>query len=180
MDTGSQVTFRCRYCGGEAVRNKNTYFALCPYCGMQVGFDELKEEAQVEFYRQRAQDLEQSSQGYFANRDKLKAWLKLRNRFYIFIFVMHFFAWLLIGYDAQTEQETHMWLGMICLIFALVVGGVFLPLMAMDYPEFNILTGQVEKGRKGKMALKLIGTCLLLCVGSVILAFVVIAIFSVI
>ncbi len=176
MNDQDQVTFRCRYCGGEAIRGKDTYFAVCPYCGMQVGFDELKEEAQVEYYRQRVQNLEQSTQGYFANREKLRHWIRRRNLFLTIFTIVHFLSWLLMAYGAQIESDDTMAMGAIGIVFTIIVALTFLPLMAISYPEYNILTGQIDKGMKHKVLLKSFGLTALFFGAVMMLAFIIIAI----
>ena len=68
------VTITCPHCGGQVDRVDNAFFAKCPYCGIEVAFNEIKEEVQVGEYRERidtAIELQENCQFYAKNKESM-------------------------------------------------------------------------------------------------------------
>ena len=54
------VLIKCPNCGGNIERQKGEYFSKCPYCGAEVCFDEIKEEAQLGVLKDKIDILEKN------------------------------------------------------------------------------------------------------------------------
>ncbi|MBP3204044.1 MAG: hypothetical protein J6M66_01330 [Lachnospiraceae bacterium] len=149
------VAIQCPNCGGRMERKEKEYFAKCPYCGSEVCFDEIKEEVQVDVYRDKAAELEQENNLYKENQKALQRWLRIRNIVFVITGLCHFLGFAIFAYD--TESEAVLWIGMIFLIIAWTVFFVFMPALSLSYPNYNIVTGKKESIYKWKMWLKLSG-----------------------
>ena len=170
------VNLKCPNCGGRIERPDNEYFANCPYCGTEVAFDEIKEEASLERYRDRIDELERSSDAVKKGRIEIRKWMKLRNITLAVMSFCNFAAFSLVGYDLESKSDTRTGIGVIfflltwaCLFFAL-------PILSYMYPLYNIISGKIDKGARWKVWLKLTAVAIGLLVLSAILAYIFISI----
>ena len=159
------VSLQCPSCGGKVVRQKNEYFATCPYCGVEVCFDEIKGEAQkgqidelkdsVERYRQQEELMD-------AGRRSLKRWNMWRNILYVSITFLVFLGFLFVGVsnDPDPAHDTLVGIGSVIMIFAIMIffsGPVYL---GLSYPDYDIVYGKRGASDKLMMCLKLAAICL--------------------
>ncbi|MBR1470829.1 MAG: hypothetical protein IJ600_04210 [Lachnospiraceae bacterium] len=168
------VSIECPKCAGEVRRKKQEYFAKCPYCGTEVCFNEIREEAQVTRFREQAEILSGQKASYEARVKELKHWEKMRNIFMVIITVCNLIGWCCFGYATEMgdalENEVPQWIGMLFLCVAFVCLLIFIPILGGIYPDYDLLTGEKKAGARIKMSLKLIGVTVLLCMGTIIIA----------
>ena len=165
------ITLNCPNCGGVIQRKIDQYFVRCPYCGSEVAFDGIKEEAQLNGYKMRINDLEQSENADRKNREDMLRWIKARNIFMIIMSIAHFLSFSIVGYQVSIDGDNWIGLG---AIFFLISYGIYLfvnPFLAAIYPAYNALSKRTEKGGKVIMWLKLMAIGFGLQLLAVILAF---------
>ena len=157
------VTIECPNCGAPVERKEGEYFGTCPFCGVEVGFDEMKEEVQFVEMQNRINILENQDRVDFINRDVLKKWLKKRNIIFTIMFIMQFIAFSLIG--TSDYDSGGMALGVIIMLIVLGIG-FFSPItLAGQFPGYIDVYGKPDQSSKAKlkMWLKLfiIAVCLI-------------------
>ena len=154
---GNIVAITCPHCGGQVQRANNEYFAKCPYCGIEVAFNEIKEEAQLGAYKDRLNVLEQNESIDTAKRLEMQKWVMIRNIVLVVISLLTFLAFVLVGMSTMMGIETFVGLGSICLLLAL--GGTLaaVPSLSVNYPGYNALYRTNEKFGKLTMMFKLGG-----------------------
>lgn len=169
------IKLSCPSCGGSVTRKKTEYSAKCPYCGNEIGFDDLKEEAQVEYYNEKIKTMEKSKEEENSNRMNLKNWMRFRNGMFVIMTVIHTIGWTAVG--KSRGEDSMMWIGMLLLIAAWTILFLVTLLLAVAYPNVDIYTGKSKDGSKGvtflKIYLKLVGTGLLLCMSTVFIAWII-------
>lgn len=89
------ITLECPNCGAKVVRQKNEYFATCPYCGVEVCFDEIKGEAakgQIDELKDSVEGYKKEKEIIDEGRENLKRWSRWRNILYASITGLVFFG----------------------------------------------------------------------------------------
>ena len=165
------VSVECPNCGGQVQRKENDYFGVCPYCGTEIAFDEIREEAQLTGYRERLDKLELDSSIDSANKQTLLKWLRIRNICFIVLAICTFLGFAFAGCPAAEEQEFYVGVGAILMLIAGVILIGAIPYISSNYPEYNILRGKIEKGAKLKMYITLMLTAIGVCLVAAFLAY---------
>ena len=94
------ITLECPNCGAKVVRQKNEYFATCPYCGVEVCFDEIKGEAakgQIDELKDSVEGYKKEKEIIDEGRENLKRWSRWRNILYASITCLVFFGFFFIS-----------------------------------------------------------------------------------
>jgi endogenous inhibitor of DNA gyrase (YacG/DUF329 family) len=180
------ITINCPYCGGQVTRNRYDYFANCPYCGREIAFDEIKEEAELDLYRDRIVELQHNNSAFEQNRrqeeesrQKLRRCIKRRNIAFTVMTLMHGLGFAIVG-GVQDEDSDLMVIGVTLLMAAwgtLIASVILLPLA---YPSYNYLTGENRPVNRFSLFLKLTVTAIALCTLSLLVGFIVLAILGLI
>ena len=162
---GNIVAITCPHCGGQVQRSNNEYFAKCPYCGIEIAFNEIKEEAQLGAYKERLDVLEQSENADTAKRLELQKWIRIRNIVFVIICFLIFAAFLLVGISRNLGIRTIAGIGGLCMFLACLGMMIGVIALAYNYPGYNALYKTNEKFGRLKMAFKLAaaGIGLMLC-----------------
>ena len=84
------VEIECPNCGAPVERKQGDYFGKCPFCGVEIGFDEMKEEVQFGEMQNRINILENRDAVDMSHRRSLDRWLRSRN---IMMAVMGIFSY---------------------------------------------------------------------------------------
>ena len=156
------IEIQCPNCGGTVKRKQNDYFAVCPYCNSEIGFNELKEEAAVTGMRSRLETLDR----HFKNEQEFKTarrtWIKTTRIMLASATILFLFGFTMAGLGE--EDSAMLGFGVILLIFSLMIFLVGPILLAGSYTEFNDQTGTAENKGSGKllMWLRLMGISVLL------------------
>ena len=179
------IVINCPYCGGRVERRANEYFANCSYCGRKVAFDDIKEEAELDLYRDRIIELQHNNSAFEFNRrqeeesrQKLRKWIKRRNITFTVMTLLHGLGFSIVG--RVDEDSDMMVLGMTLLLAAwatLIAAVVLLPLA---YPSYNYLTGENRPVNRFFLFLKLSAICIALCMLSILIGCIILAIFDLI
>ena len=167
------VSIKCPNCGGHIEREENEFFAKCPFCGMEVGFDELSEESQIGGLRSEIDTLRRNEKEDTNRRRKLSRWIRLRNIAIGAIAVLHLLGFVLIGIaiDVEPRRETPMTFGVVFVMLAWI-GAVLAPVfLGLKYPDYNIITKKKERGGKFKAFIKILGINICLLVLSAFMAY---------
>ena len=171
----SMVTIECPKCGGQVKRKKNEYFAFCPYCGAEIGFDEIKEEAQLGKYIERIDTLEKNEQESRGNREQMSKWLKLRNGMLILMTTLNFLGTCVEAGASLIFPNVWDYLtwGALAGVLCAAAVGIWLigtPIVALRYPCYDVFQEKKEKAGRIKMLLLLAGIGVVLLAISMILA----------
>ena len=157
------VTIECPNCGGNVERRKGEYFGRCPFCGIEIGFDEMKEEVHFDNMQQKINALENQDRIDFINRNALSKWIKQRNAFFTIITIVHFIGFALV--ETRTQDSGEFRLGVILML--LTYGAVIFltPILSGKFPGYIDVYGRPDKSGKAKvkMWLKLFIIAFLLC-----------------
>lgn len=170
----SIISIECPNCGANVNRKENEYFATCPFCGSEVAFNELKEEAAAGDYIDRINELEEEKDNDEKIRLKLKNWYNMRNGLFAIVGLFHWIGFSIVGSHLNDRDDTVVGIGVIfCMISWICF--LFSPaLLAAIYPAYNVLTGKHETGGKFKMYFVLAGIELALIVLGTVLAYIVV------
>ncbi len=162
------VVINCPFCGGEMQRRNNDYHAYCPYCGREVCFDEIKEEAQLASYREKLVELQYSNSALMNHRQQeenlrqqLRSWIKRRNSFFIVITLLNAVGFSIIC--AVDEKSDLMGLGVTAVLAAWTILITSVIISTFSYPSYNFLTGNNEPVNRFALFFKLLGIGLALC-----------------
>ncbi len=152
---GDIIAIACPHCGGRVQRENNAYFAKCPYCGSEVAFNEIKEEAQIGAYRERLDVLEQYENTDRAKRLTMQKWTRNRNIVFAILSILNFLGFFFVGISSYTEDDN--WVGPGSILFLITFAGLLIavPYFAVNYPGYNALYKKDEKFGKLKMWVKL-------------------------
>lgn len=171
------VSIECPNCGAKIERKPGEYFVTCKYCGGEVCFDEIKEEAQIGRLKSKLDVLEKKDKDEEAVRKSLQSWVKKRN---ITLGIMSFlqcFGFFLVGCSGEDPADDGLvGLGSMCILAAIGMLIAAPIVLGALYPDYNILSGQKDSTARIKMWLKLFGISLCICLVSAILAFVILSI----
>lgn len=167
------VTITCPHCGGQVDRVDNAFFAKCPYCGIEVAFNEIKEEVQVGEYRERIDTLEHNENVDRQKRLTMQKWVLLRNIVLGALSFTNFMGFLLVGSVNMSGNEGPLGFGSI--LFLITIGGflIAIPALSVNYPGYNALYRKEEKFGKVRMFFQLGGVGLALLLVSAMLAYIV-------
>lgn len=167
------ILIECPHCGGQVERKEGEYFAKCPYCGKEVCFNEIKEEAQINVFKDKLNDLEQKNKVEQEHKEKLQKWLKARNAFFAVMAICNFAGFFLVGIsDAEDHaDDVKMMIGSVCMIIAWTLL-LFVPAaLGLAYPNYNILSGSPEPGGKLKEGVKLLAAGFGICAATTVIAY---------
>ena len=167
------VMIKCPNCGGNTERRDGEYFSKCPYCGTEICFDEIKEEAQIGALKNRLNTLEENDREVQSVRDRLKLFYKFRNIYFAVISLLMIFGFTIITFADSDDpaDETKLGLGSVSVLISLMIS-FFVPMMlAAYYPSYNIVTGKNDPKAKILMWIKLALISVGLLVLSMIIAF---------
>lgn len=176
------VKIQCPNCGAPIERKQGAYFGKCPYCGIETGFDEMKEEVQFGAMQNRINFLENQDQVDLAHRKALDKWLKGRNIMFIAIFIATFLAFILVGTNEnKTESEEFMTgigvISMILSFFTLLIGPIVAASVFPGYRSPNM--PQVPKeNSKVRMWLKLMVIGILIALAGAFTAYLIASFFG--
>lgn len=149
------VSIKCPNCGGMIKRQPNEYFARCQYCGGEVCFDEIKEEAVIGEYADRIEELERDKSVLQSRKKELKNWSKARNCFLGIMSICNLIGFVLIGASDGDDSSSVMILGAILVIIAITLFFAAIPILAAVFPSYDAFTGEKESGGRVKMLIKL-------------------------
>ena len=152
---GNIIAITCPHCGGHVERSNNEYFAKCPYCGIEVAFNEIKEEVQLGAYKERLNVLEQSESIDTSRRIEVQKWLVARNIVFGIICILTFAAFVLVGAATNFGVDTFVGIGSLCMFLACLGMMIGVPALSYNYPGYNALYRTNEKFGKLKMVFKL-------------------------
>ena len=178
MDT---IIINCPYCGGNMERRRNEYFAYCPYCGREVCFDEIKEEAMLGSYRDAISQLQTYNNALAYNqqqqelaRQKLRTWVRRRNILFTVMSLLHCIGFMLVctAPDADSDRTGF---GMLMMFAAWLTLIMTTALFALSYPQYDPLTGRSDPISRLGLLFKLFIVGIAMCalgmlVGVIILA----------
>ena len=142
---GEVIAITCPHCGGRVERVGNEYFAKCPYCGVEIAFNEIKEEAQVGAYRERIDVLEQNENTDREKRLTMQRWIRIRNIVFAVLNLTNFLGFVLVG--CETMGGIDKWVNIGALLMFVTCAGFLpaVPLLAFNYPGYNALYKKEEK-----------------------------------
>ena len=173
------VTIECPNCGAAVQRNKGEYFGKCPYCGVEVGFDEMKEEVQFVEMQNRINDLNWKITTDKQYKKQLAKWNKGRNRLY-FISCLFSTVGFLFAILSTEDDDAFITLGVSLILLALLTLFIGAPLKCIGYPalfEGNEDFASTKISRLG-LLVKVTGIGFLLLCGTALCSAIVYAIFS--
>ena len=170
----SIISIECPNCGANVNRKENEYFATCPFCGSEVAFNELKEEAVAGDYIDRINELEEEKDNDEKIRLKLRNWYKTRNGFFAFVGLFHCIGFGIVGAHLNDRDDTVVGLGVVFCMLSWICFLASPALLSATYPAYNVLTGKPEKGGRFKMYFILAGIELALIVLGTVLAYLVV------
>ena len=180
------IVINCPYCGGQVTRNRYDYFVNCPYCGREVAFDDIKEEAELDLYRDRIVELQHNNSAFEFNRrqeeesrQKLRKWIKRRNITFTVMTLLHGLGFSIVGSGVDDDSDM-MVLGMTFLLAAWATLIAAVALLPLAYPSYNYLTGENRPVNRFFLFLKLSAIGIALCMLSVLIGCMILAIFDII
>ena len=176
------VKIQCPNCGAPIERKQGAYFGKCPFCGVEIGFDEMKEEVQFGDMQNRINVLENQNQIVLAHRKALDKWLKGRTIMFIAVFITSFIGFMLVGTheDKTGTEEFITGIGVISMIlsfFTLFIGPIVAASVFPGYRSPNM--PQVPKeNSKVRMWLKLMAIGLLIALAGAFTAYLIASFFG--
>ena len=147
----SMISMECPNCGASVKRKKNQYFANCPYCGVEVAFDEIREESKGDV------------------RGQIIRWKRIRNICLSVIGVLCFCAFAFAG--AKSNGDILVGIGTVCMILAVTMIITAPIILGGKYPDYDILTDTMDRSAKIKMWAKLMFSSLVIYLLATIAAF---------
>ena len=158
------VTFTCPNCGENAERKQNDYFAKCPYCGAEIGFNDLKEEAAEDVYKQKVETLEQRSALEQKINSQAAKWVKFRNISLVVMGVLHTAGFAAFAIADYLDNETGRGIGVVPLLIAWFIGFFMLPGSCIFYPKYDLRTDRENNMIQVKQAVKVFAVALMVAV----------------
>lgn len=165
------VMIKCPNCGASVERREGEYFLKCPYCGMEVCFDDIKEEAQIGVLQNKLSAFEQNDIQVEAARQRLKSYCRMRNVSFGVMCLMTIVGFDLVSLAGDDDPQTG--LGALITLGAWGIAFFAPLLLALVYPGYNIMTGTTDKYKTVKMWLKLSLVTVGLIIVSLIVAFII-------
>ena len=160
------VSIECPNCGAKIERKDNEYFAKCPYCEVEVAFDEIKEEAQIGELKSKVRSLEKTAGEDEEWRSKHRKWRTMRNVGLAAVGVLNFCGFSLVGSSDALglKFETMLGFGAIFCLLSWILAFVLPFVLGKHYPAYDVLTAEEDKtaGLKAgvKMAFMVLGVLL--------------------
>ena len=173
------VSLTCPNCNGIVKRKNNEYFAKCPYCGSEVCFNDIKEEAVIGQMSQELRRMQTDKNLSDAKLAAVRRWVRMRNIVVILQALFGFFAMFLVTVSTKNGDPNEVFIasGSMCLIF----GTLFLFLMPLLLgafrPAYDPITGKDEKGMKVKALFATFGLQLAAGLLGIIIGVIVVALF---
>ena len=158
------VMIKCPNCGGQVNRKDTEFFGRCPYCGSEVAFDAVKEEVQLDIYRDKIDALERNNNLDELTRKSLVKWYRMRNIVLIVMCICICVGFCLVDKMVSSTDLTGFGVFLVIIGLGLVFAGP--PLIGFAYPSYNLLHQKEERAGKLMMWLKLTG----IFVGSALLS----------
>lgn len=166
----------CPHCGGRLERKKDEYFAKCPYCGSEIAFNDIKEEAQLGAYREKINTLEHNENIDTAKRLSMQKWVLGRNIVFTVMAVFNCIGFLLVGLEKDKERSPLIAVGSVLMLIAFLGWMVGTPFLSATYPGYNALYRKNEKFGKVKMWLKLCALTFAVFIASAFMAYIIMSI----
>ena len=165
------IEIQCPNCGGTIQRKKDEYFAVCPYCGGEVGFNELKEEAAVTGMHSKLESLDrhyQNEKEYMSVKARRKKGLLIS---YAIATLIYLTGAVLTSFGE--EDSPMLGAGVICILCAFAVYLTSAAVFASSFTVFNFEKGVSETSKPIRflMWLKLTGIGFLLVFLATVAAF---------
>ena len=175
------ISIQCPHCGAGVERKQNEYFGVCPYCGSEVCFDDIKAESEVADLRKKVSDLDWKITTDKQYKKQLAKWKKGRDRLYIISCLFSIVGFLFVMLSKEDDDD-FINIGMMLLIAAVLIIIIGAPLKCMGYPGFFEGTEDFKSTKTSRFGLfgKVTGIGLLLLCGSAFCSTIIYAIFSVI
>ncbi len=167
------VTIDCPHCGGRLERRKDEYFAKCPYCGSEIAFDEIKEEAQLGAYREKIDTLEHNENVDTVKRLSMQKWILARNIVFSVMAVFNCIGFLLVGLDKDKEESPLITIGSLLMFLVILCWMFGMPFLSAAYPGYNALYRKDERFGKVRMWLKLCVLSFAVFVASAFIAYII-------
>lgn len=165
------IEIQCPKCGAKVERKKDSYFAVCHYCGCEVCFDEAKAESEVAGLRGRVNDLGSRLNKEQQYKQELKKWKRKRNIMYAVTGTMSFFGFLFTTLSSNVDD------GYIAAGVTLILGALFgLLLTSIILCSFHPVPVDEKPSKVGGL-LNTLGTGFLLLCGAAFLSAIIYAIF---
>ncbi len=174
------ISIQCPHCGAAVERKENEYFGVCPYCGSEVCFDDIKAESEVTGLRKKVNDLDWKINTDKQYKKQLAKWKKGRNRTYI-VSCLFSTAGFLFSMLSKENDDAFINVGVGLLILAVLLILIGAPLHCMSYPGFFEGNEEFESTKTSRLGLlgKVTGVGFLLLCGSAFCSAIICAIFSV-
>ena len=126
----------------STAKEKELFFTKCPYCGVDLAFDEIDEESTDEV------------------RKKIVKWKKMRDIYYLVLGALTFFG------DLLDEMRVDLSWSIVALALTGISWIMFIIvpiIMGAKYPSYNLLTNKEDKAARVKKwaELVLISLCVI-------------------
>lgn len=173
------VTIDCPHCGAAVERKKDEYFGVCPYCGCEVCFDDIKAESEVTGLRKKVNDLDWKITTDKQYKKQLAKWKKGRDRLYL-ISCLFSIAGFTFAMLSKEEDDASINIGMGLLIIALLLIIIGAPIHCLGYPAFFEGNEDFAGNKISRFGLlgKVVGTGFLLLCGTAFISAIIYAIFT--
>ena len=180
MDTRETnlVDITCPSCGAPLERKENEYFAKCPYCGTETGFDELMAEAQLGRLKQRVNAYEDIDRDREVLQKKQKSWSLIKNIFLAIFSVCNLIGFGIVGTTALQRNDHAMMFGVMFVLMSWAGFFFGVPILSFCYPDRDILTGKKEPGKRVGVFIRLSILSIALILVTAFLAFLIVEPYS--
>ncbi len=161
------ISIQCPHCGAAVERKENEYFGVCPYCGSEVCFDDIKAESEVTGLRKKVNDLDWKITTDKQYKKQLAKWKKGRDRTYI-VSCIFFTAGFIFAMSSKEADDAFVNIGMGLMILAVLLMFIGSSLHCMSYPGFFGGNEDFKNTKTTRLGLlgKVIGVGLLLLCGT--------------
>lgn len=160
------ISIQCPHCGAGVERKQNEYFGVCPYCGSEVCFDDIKTEAEVIGLRNKVSDLDKRLNDEKIYKQQLAHWKKTRDKVYIITCIMSFFGFLCAILSDDSEGNL-IAIGVTLLLISVFTLLIYSPLKCAGHPAFDVKNKNFgENISKAGMLFKFLGVGFLLICGT--------------
>ncbi len=172
------ISIQCPHCGAAVERKKDEYFGVCPYCGSEVCFDDIKTETEVIGLRNKVSDLDKRLNDEEQFKQQMSKWKKQRDRLYIITSLMSF-AGFLCAILSESTEDNFIALGATLMIASLMTLLIAAPLKCANYPTFKEQNKKFSSDNVTKLGVlfKFLGTGFMLLCGTAFCSAIVYAIF---
>lgn len=160
-NSSDMIEITCPNCGGVMQRKRSEYFARCGYCGKEVVFDEIKEEAELYGIRKKLKHNERIKKEYNEQYAKFKKWrivLIVSSIIYFLVCCKGF--WDIINYDSTV--------GVWYIIAGFVMFVMFPIFLSLQYPVYDFHKHKTNEFLRIKMGVKLYAYMFMLGTASIV------------